>query len=220
MGVTYEQQLPVAIGQAAKPLDSKRLLEIQREADRQRVRASSAGQTQKAKEPLQHEGPHTQDLGTLDTWLKKKDLEYKSQGFSEPQRDAWREYNRKKYQQLLEQQSKAAQSENTVGAFVLGGLETAKFGNTTPATQALLRGLAQKSNPFPVDGNARSFSVPNGPYGWNYEEAATPELIPNARGVMGQEQAPPGRVTPGRLEAPKDPAQYQQWLQSLSGGST
>lgn len=43
-----------------------------------------------------------------------------------------------------------AKSEKTVSAFVLGGVEKAKYGQATPATQVMLQQDMQNSNPYPV----------------------------------------------------------------------
>lgn len=125
--------------------------------------------------------------------------------------------------QLQEAQDRAnrAKSEATVGAFVLGGMEKAKYKGMTPATEAVYMGQSQATNPYkvpikPIDApasNKRVIPVPNGPYGYNYEEEAEPQLIPNAPSV------PVGPHVPGKLMAPTDPEEYQRWLAALPGGS-
>lgn len=116
---------------------------------------------------------------------------------------------------------KANQSARSVGAFVLGGLEKAKYNGMTPATEQVYRADSEAANPYkppikPIGEPApakKSISVPNGPYGYNYEEEATPQLIPNAPSV------PSGPRVPGKLMAPTDPEDYQRWLAALPGGS-
>lgn len=45
---------------------------------------------------------------------------------------------------------KYSASERTVSNFVLGGVEKAKYGNTTPATQVLLHEQTHRANPYPM----------------------------------------------------------------------
>lgn len=127
-------------------------------------------------------------------------------------------------QNAARQKMLAAKSERSVGAFVLGGVEKAKYGNLTPATQKVLKKQMELSNPYPQPvvpyksigepaQPKKSISVPNGPYGYNYEEEAVPQLIPNAPSV------PMGRYEKGKLLAPTDPEERQRWLAALPGGS-
>lgn len=97
---------------------------------------------------------------------------------------------------------------------------------STPA-----QGMSRIDNP-----NTSSIpSVPNGPYGWNYEEKGEPQLIPNADEKVFTENNAPGYPVPrfvprpalvpsgppvNRISLPDDPDLYKAYLEMISGGST
>lgn len=155
--------------------------------------------------------------------MREEALEGKRGAFGYPQDGATRtvkgieEARAAAMLQASQEGMKAAQSERTVGAFVLGGLEKARYGNMTPSTQQVLGMESERSNPYKPMGEPvqpkRTIQVPNGPYGYNYEEEATPQLIPNAPSV------PMGPYSPGKLLSPTDPEERQRWLAALPGGS-
>lgn len=172
-----------------------------------------------------------EDQKQLEDWVAEQDAKYAAQGFPEDRRRKWAEFNRQKYSAHLsrpkqpvtpdEPQRPTQMTPDPINPgprpeYLMGLMST--MGLDEAQAQALARKL-YSGHPA----GAQVFSVPNGPRGWNYEEPAVPEMIPNANGPATSYPPPAGVPSPtgapsNFLAMPDDPEQRRAWLELISGG--